>query len=252
MIKVAYRILLGIVLLCSGQAQADWKDLLDTVTDTAKDSTTAKQATAALGLSEEEVVLGLKEALNTSTRIAVETLGKQGGFMDNPLVRIPLPEELEWVEKSLRKAGQDKYADDFVLTMNRAAEKAVPIALEQFEGAISAMTLDDANKILSGPDDAATAYFREHAEKPLRERFLPIVKEATDAAGVTAAYKEMTSYAGGFSSFFSKQAIDVDEYVTEQTLDGLFQMVAAEEARIRTDPVARTSELLEQVFGARK
>lgn len=169
--------------------------------------------------------------------------------MDNPAVQIPLPEELEWVEKNLRKVGQEKLADDFVLSMNRAAEKAVPVALEQFQTAIKAMTLEDAKSILKGPDDAATEYFRKHAEAGLRESFLPLVKEATDSTGVTSAYKDMTKYAGGFGSFIKQQTVDLDEYVTEQSLDGLFKIVAEEEARIREDPVARSTDLLRKVFG---
>jgi hypothetical protein len=244
------RLLLCALLLCPVFAHADWRDLLNKITRGGEDAVTAENASAALGLSEEDIVAGLKDALNTATALAVDLLGKEGGFMDNPEVRIPLPDELDWVEKSLRKVGQDKLADDFVLSMNNAAEQAVPVALGQFRGAINAMTLDDAKGILNGPDDAATQYFRKYAEEGLREEFLPIVKEATDSTGVTSAYKNMTKYAGSFGSFFEQQSVDVDAYVTDKALAGLFKVVAEEEARIREDPVARSTDLLKKVFGA--
>jgi hypothetical protein len=243
------RLFLSALLLLSASAQADWKDLLDKITGKGAEAVSTENAAAALGLSEEDMVAGLKDALNTATELAVNALGTEGGFVDNPLVHIPLPDELEWIEKSLRKLGKDQLADDFVLTMNQAAEKAVPVALEQFRGAIAAMTLDDARGILKGPDDAATQYFRAHAETRLREEFLPIVQEATDSSGVTSAYKEMTKYASGLGGFLKQQSVDVDAYVTEHTLDGLFTVVAQEEKRIREDPVARSSDLLKKVFG---
>jgi hypothetical protein len=246
------RLLLGSLVFVCVSAQADLKGMFDQLTQGSKGAATTENAAATLGLSEEDIVSGLKDALNTASEIAVQTLGTEGGFMDNPAVQIPLPDELEWVEKSLRKVGQEKLADDFVLSMNRAAEKAVPVALDQFQAAIKAMSLEDATSILHGSEDAATQYFRKHAEASLRESFLPIVKEATDSTGVTSAYKDMTEYAGGFSSFLKKQTGDLDEYVTEQTLDGLFKIVAVEEARIREDPVARSTELLKKVFGAPK
>ena len=132
--------------------------------------------------------------------------------------------------------------------MNRAAEEAVPAALEQFQSAISAMSLEDAKGILNGPDDAATEYFRKHSASTLREEFLPIVKETTASAGVTSAYKSMTEPVAGLSAMFGTKSLDVDEYVTDKALDGLFSIVAQEEARIRKDPVARSTELLKKVF----
>ena len=132
--------------------------------------------------------------------------------------------------------------------MNRAAEEAVPAALEQFQSAISAMSLEDAKGILNGPDDAATEYFRKHSASDLREQFLPIVKQTTASAGVTSAYKNMTAQLGGLGGMFGSKSLDMDEYVTDKTLDGLFSIVAEEEARIRKDPVARSSELLKKVF----
>ncbi len=203
----------------------------------------------ATGLSQTEIAAGLKEALDTATAAAVSKLSKAGGFLDNPQVHISLPDQLDWVEKGLRKAGKQELADEFITTMNRAAEEAVPAALEQFQHAINTMNLEDAKGILNGPDNAATEYFRKHSAAGLREQFLPIVKETTASAGVTSAYKNMTAPVAGLGGIFGAKSLDVDQYVTDKTLDGLFSIVAREEARIREDPVARSTKLLKKVFG---
>ena len=241
-------VVISFAFFVTASARADWTDLLDKVPDSAKQAVTSSKAASASGLSQTEIVAGLKEALDKATAAAVSQLGEAGGFLDNPQVRIPLPEQLDWVEKGLRKAGQEDLADDFITTMNRAAEEAVPAALEQFQDAISAMSLEDARGILNGPDDAATQYFREHSESGLREQFLPIVKETTASAGATSAYKDMIAPVSGLAGMFGSKSLDVDEYVTDKTLDGLFRIVAQEEARIREDPVARSTELLKKVF----
>ena len=245
------RLRLAVILVASfvaTGARADWTDLLDKVPDSAKQAVTSSNVASATGLSQTEIVAGLKEALDTATAAAVSQLGKAGGFLDNPQVRIPLPDQLQWAEKSLRTLGQEELADEFISTMNQAAEQAVPVALEQFQSAISAMSVEDARGILNGPDDAATQYFCKHSQASLREQFLPIVKETTGSAGVTSAYKNMTKQAGALGGFNTK-SLDVDEYVTDKALDGLFTVVAQEEARIRADPVARSTELLKKVFG---
>ncbi|MEP1470067.1 MAG: DUF4197 domain-containing protein [Halieaceae bacterium] len=230
--------------------QADWRDLLDALPESAKGAISTDDVVQATGLSQEEIVAGLKEALNSATEISIASLSKEGGYLDNPAVKIEMPAELSRVEQGLRQIGQDEMADEFVLTMNQAAEQAVPVALEQFQSAIDDMTLDDAQGILNGEDDAATQYFRKHSEPALREQFLPIVEEATANAGVTSTYQSIMSQLGSFSSFLQPQALDLDEYVTEEALNGLFTMVAQEEKRIRQDPVARSTELLEKVFGS--
>lgn len=235
--------------LLSATTRADWKDLINKVPDSARDTVNSLDTTGTASLSNSEIVAGLKEALNNATEIAVTELGKVGGFLDNPQVRIPLPDQLQWAEKSLRTVGQEELADEFISTMNQAAEQAVPVALEQFQSAISAMSVEDARGILNGPDDAATQYFRKHSQAGLREQFLPIVKETTGSAGVTSAYKNMTKQAGALGGLLNTKSLDVDEYVTDKALDGLFTMVAQEEARIRADPVARSTELLKKVFG---
>ena len=232
----------------SSRVHADWSDWLKKITGGNKGEASVTDIAGATGLTSAEIVAGLKEALDTATEIAVSQLGTEGGFLDDARVRIPMPEELDWVEQSLRKIGQHRMADDFVTTMNRAAEQAVPGALRQFQEAIQAMTLEDAQRILTGPDDAATQYFRRQSEATLRAQFLPLIKETTESTGVTSAYKRMTRQLDRFGTLFKTQSLDVDEYVTDKTLDGLFLVVAQEEARIRKDPLARSTELLKKLF----
>ncbi len=172
-----------------------------------------------------------------------------------------MPESLQKIEKSLRALKQEALADEFITTMNRAAERAVPEAATIFADSIKQMSITDAKTILTGPDDSATLYFRKTGTNALQKAFLPIVKQATETAGVTAAYKNMMSKVGGSAlgkSFggtlgalgVSQEALDVDGYVTRKAMDGLFKMVAEEEKRIRQNPVARSTEVLKKVFGA--
>jgi len=205
------------------------------------------------------MVGGLKEALGKGVEQAIARLGHEGGFLTNMSVKIPLPDKLRAVEKTLRVVKQEKLADDFVNTINRAAELAVPEAASVFREAITAMSLSDAKAILTGGTNAATQYFRRTTETNLFNKFLPIVKKATDEAGVTSAYKRFvekgatTGSLGSLgNSFLKTDSLDVDSYVTTKALDGLFKMVAEEEKRIRENPAARTSELLQKVFGGIK
>jgi hypothetical protein len=208
-------------------------------------------------LSQDQVVQGLKEALGKGVQQAVSRLGQEGGFLTNANVKIPMPEKLRTVEKTLRVLKQDKLADDFVATMNHAAEKAVPEAAGVFRDAIKGMSIADAKTILAGTNNAATQYFRRTTETNLYVKFLPIVKQATDQTGVTSAYKQLMARAEGANSFGSfgrslvgAESLDVDAYVTNKALDGLFTVVGEEEKRIRENPIARTSDLLKKVFGA--
>ena len=247
-----YRLILAAALLMAGFAHnacAGWSDYLDRL-EGALTGSDAADSSGLSALSETEMVGGLKQALEKGTRFAVDKLGRQGGFLDNAKVRIPMPDSLAWVEKSLRTLQQDQLADEFVASMNHAAEQAAPEAAAIFGSAIQAMTVQDARAILSGPDDAATQYFRTHTEAALTEKMRPIVTRATETAGVTASYKRMMSSAGGLTSLLSSDATDLDGYVTHKTLDGLFLMVAEEEKQIRENPVARSTELLEKVFGS--
>jgi len=240
--------------LAATPTQAGWLDDLkkqwEKTQSTSAPAASSPSSAAAALLTDEELVKGLKEALSKGTQSAIANLGKDGGYLNNLDVKIPMPEDLAKVEKLLRKLGQDKYADQFVATMNHAAEKAVPEAATLFADSLSKMTLADAKAILKGSDDAATQYFRKTSEASLKERFLPIVQGATDQAGVTSAYKKLMKKAGPTAELLGVGNTDLDTYVNDKAVDGLFKMIAAEEKRIRENPVARTTDLLKKVFGS--
>ena len=200
-------------------------------------------------LAEHEIAQGLKEALAVGTGRAVERIGVRDGFWLNRDVNIPLPESLRKVEKTLRTFGQGRLVDEFHLSINRAAEAAVPEAVTIFGDAIRAMTLGDARRILDGPSNAATEYFRGRTQGALFARFKPTVAKATASVGATRRYKELAAKVSKVSSSFQVQ--DLDAYVTDKALAGLFRTLADEELKIRQDPAARTTELLKRVFGAR-
>ncbi len=217
------------------------------------------QAPAALSaLSQDEMGGGLKEALGKGVQQAIASLGKQDGFLKDPNVKIPMPGSLQKVERTLRALRQEKLADEFVSTMNRAAEQAVPEAAAVLGDSVKQMSIADGRSILTGTNNAATQYFRRTSEANLHARFLPIVKVATEKTGVTSAYKRMTDKAGGsFGSLgglggnaLGMQAPDLDDYVTSKALDGLFLKISEQEKNIRENPVARTTDLLKKVFGA--
>jgi hypothetical protein len=199
--------------------------------------------------SEYEIAQGLKEALSVGTQRAVGYLGVRDGFWLNRAVNIPLPDSLRKVEKSLRTFGQGKVVDDFHLSLNRAAEAAVPEAAAIFGDAIRGMTLTDASRILNGPNNAATEYFRSRTSGALTARFEPIVAKATASVGATRKYKDLSAKVAKFVPGYQMQ--DLDAYVTDKALTGLFITLAGEELKIRQDPAARTTELLKKVFGGR-
>jgi hypothetical protein len=246
MFHFSRRIALALVIGASFVApvHADWLDILK------GKPATSNAVGSATALSTDEITKGLKEALAKGTERAVANLGKTNGFLQNVDVKIPMPDSLRTIEKGLRAVQQDKIADEFILTMNRAAEAAVPESAAIFSAAIREMTLEDAKNILNGPDDAATQYFRKVGEPRLREKMLLIVKQATEKTGVTANYKKFMAEAGPVTSFFKKDDIDIDQYVTAKAMDGLFLMIGREEKEIRKNPVARSTDLLKKVFGS--
>jgi len=242
--------LLSLALLAFNESvNADWKDLLNIFNkgDTAMPATTDINA-----LSNTEIVDGLKQALIKGTGAAVAYLGKKDGFLSHPNVRIPMPDTLKTIESGLRRVGQGKVADSFVETMNRAAEQAVPVAEDVFKDSVRTMSIDDARNILTGPDDAATQYFRRTGGESLKKKFLPIVKNATDNVNLTAKYKKLVGKLGRMSSFVDTASLDLDGYITDKAMDGLFLMVAGEEKKIRENPVERTTDVLKKVFGTDK
>lgn len=243
--------LFAAALLALGQSEAGFDDMLKQASDQFLGSKGTTSSSAAAMLPESEISAGLKEALSIGADRAIEYLGKPGGFLDNPKVRIGLPGSLDTVAKGLRAAGQGAMVDEFEETVNRAAEAAIPKTLDIVKESITGMTLDDARQILAGGDDAATQYLRRKAGPAMAEAIKPIVSQATDKAGATAAYKKMTGSAGGgmLGGLLGGSSLDLDSYVTDKTLDGLFTMLAEEERKIRRDPVAQTTNLLKKVFG---
>jgi Protein of unknown function (DUF4197) len=199
------------------------------------------------GLSDEKIGSGLKEALKVGTENAVGLTGKTDGYFLNQAIKILMPEKLRTVEKGLRAVGYGSQVDEFVLSMNRAAEQAAPAAKQIFWDAIGALTFEDVRKIWSGNETAATDYFKGKTTDRLTAAFRPVVDKAMNEVGVTRQYKELV---GKYESipFVKKETFDIDGYVVTKALDGLFHVVGEEERKIRTNPQAQVTDLLKEVF----
>lgn len=202
-------------------------------------------------ISNQDAVSGLRAALEKGSQAAVAGLGRADGFLGNPKVKIPLPESLARAEALMRRVGMGKYADQLVVAMNRAAEAAVPEAKQLLVDSVRKMSVQDAKGILTGGETSATDYFRRTTREQLHGRFLPIVKRSTAKVGVAQRYNEYAQKGAAFGLVGKEQA-NLDEYVTQKALDGLYLMVAEEEKKIRKDPVGTGSALLKKVFGALK
>jgi hypothetical protein len=206
---------------------------------------------AALSLSDADANAGLKAALERGAKAAVALLGKEDGFLKNPLVRIPLPGPVESAAKMLRRIGQGKRVDELLVSMNRAAETAVPMAKDLLVGAVKSMSVADAKKILSGGDTSVTGFFAEKTREPLGVKFLPVVNKATEKVGLAAKYNRVADKAQGLG-LVKKEDANIQQYVTRKSLDGLYFMIGEEEKKIRQDPVGTGSAVLKKVFGALK
>ncbi|TAN56577.1 MAG: DUF4197 domain-containing protein [Betaproteobacteria bacterium] len=202
-------------------------------------------------ISNQDANAGLKAALDKGSVAAVAALGRRDGFLGNDAVKIPLPDSLKRYEKLLRGVGMGKYADELVLTMNRAAEAAVPEAKTLLVDAVKKMTLQDAKGILTGGNTAGTEYFKRTTSEPLRGKFLPIVQQATRKVQLAEKYNRYAEKGARFG-LVKKADANLDSYVAQKTLDGLFYMIAEEEKKIRENPVKAGSEILRKVFGALK
>lgn len=200
-------------------------------------------------LSNRDAVAGLKEALNRGTASAVGTLGKADGFFGNDRVKIPLPDSMHKLERTLRNFGMGQYADELVLTMNRAAEAAVPEARTLLLNSVKEMSVQDAKGILSGGDTSATDYFRNKTSGKLTARFLPIVQQATAKVGVAQKYNQLAGNAARLGLMDEGQT-NLENYITQKALAGLFLMIEDEEKAIRANPVEQGSKLLGKVFGS--
>jgi hypothetical protein len=201
------------------------------------------------GISNREAVNALKAALDKGARAAVDQLGRENGYFGDARVRIPLPESLARAERTMRRLGMGRYADELVLAMNRAAEAAVPEAKQLFVNSVKKMSVQDAKGILTGGDTAATEYFRRTTAEQLRQRLLPIVKQSTAKVGVAQTYNRYAQQ-GAALGLVREEHADLDAYVTQKALDGLYFMVAEEERKIRKDPVGTASSIIKKVFGA--
>lgn len=200
-------------------------------------------------LTQRDALAGLKAALERGSHAAVAALGRTDGFLGNPQVRIPLPESLARAEKLARRLGFSERVDELVVAMNRAAEAAVPEARKLLVDSVKKMTVQDAKGILRGGETAGTEYFKRTSNTQLHDRFLPIVQRATEKVGVAQRYKEFVQPAARLGLVKDEHA-DLDEYVTQKALSGLYYMLGEEEKKIRQDPVGTGSTILRKVFGA--
>ncbi len=237
--------LIVLMLIGSGTAEAvNWLEK-------AKELTGDKQAGSKNSEPDKDTVAaGLKEALSVGTGNAVSAVSKTDGYFKNPAIRIPLPQQVASVEKPLRKFGFSKQLDEFLESMNRAAEKAAPVAKDIFLGAVRNMTIVDAYGILRGGDTAATDYLKSKTYRLLYDAFKPSVSRAVMEVGVTRSYQNLVGKTKK-TGLVKDESLDLDHHVTSKALDGLFYMLGKEEQKIRKDPAAQVTSLLKQVFGKR-
>ena len=205
----------------------------------------------AAGLSESDAALGVRAALEKGASTAIDSLGRSGGFLDNPKVRIPLPGMLNDAAKLAKFTGQQAKVDELVTAMNRAAEAAVPQARTLLVNAIKNMSVEDGRQILTGGDNAVTKFFADKTRSSLSVTLLPIVTRATEKVSLAAKYNALGGKAAGLG-LVSKDDANLQQYVTGKTLDGLYQMIGEEERKIRQDPVGTGSAILSKVFGSLK
>jgi hypothetical protein len=201
------------------------------------------------GLSNDDIVKGLKEALNVGSKNASDNASKVDGYFKNPKIKIPLPKDVKQAESTLRSMGMGKTVDNFVMSMNRAAEEAAKKSTPIFVNAVTKMSITDGINILKGADTAATGYLRKTTYSPLKTEFKPVIKKAIETAEVTKYYKPLvTNY--NKIPFVKKLNPNLDEYITDRALSGLFYLVSQEEIKIRKDPAARVTDILKKVFGS--
>lgn len=242
-------LLLGMLVMSLPAAAFNLNDLKSKLDDL-KPATTTQPAAPASGVdaySPQQQIASLKQALTQGAESAVKDLARVDGYLGNPKVRIPMPENLRKVDSGLRKIGMGKYADELVTEMNRAAEAAVPEAKALLFTAIKNMTVNDAKDILLGNDDAATQYFRRNTEAPLGGKFKPIVSRAMGKVRLVQAYGRFADKGVKLGMINEKDA-HLDDYITRKALDGLYLMIAEQEKAIRKDPLKATGDLARQIF----
>jgi hypothetical protein len=211
----------------------------------------AKDLTSGGGLSSAEIAEGLKEALTNGISKGSDLVSQLDGYFKNPEIKLPFPPEAKKAEDKLRQIGMGKEVDNFVLSLNRAAEDAAKEAKPIFVAAIKGMTIQDAAGILKGNQDAATQYLKKTTSSPLKDKFLPVVKNSLSKVNATKYYADLIKTYNKIP-LVQKMNPNLDEYATDKAIAGLFVMIAKEEKNIRSNPGARTSELLKKVFGSQK
>lgn len=237
---LAIFLLTGLTAIQPPSANADFMDILKGI----------ERAIRGGELSNSRIIAGLKQALEIGTANAIRNVSRLNGYYKNPNIRIPLPENIQKVEKILRTVGFGSKVDAFELSMNRAAERAAPEARSLFIDAIKQMTISDARKILKGRDNEVTLYFEDKTRDRLHELFKPITHAAMSEVGVTRSYQKLDAKVQAIP-YIRRISFDLDDYVTNKALDGLFFMVAEQERKIRQDPAARVTDLLKEVFGGK-
>jgi len=256
------------VTLLNGFSFSDVAGAINQV-NTPKTSKSAEtQTQQSSSLSDSTVTSGLKETLNLGVDYALKELSKDGGYFNNALVKIALPQNLQTAEKVVRKAGGNKIADDLIASMNKAATQAVPKTATIFADTIKSMKMEDVQKILTGGEDATTQYFKAHTTKNLTKAIEPIVEKTMQENSVASYYNSFNNYYKeygksyvdnsavmgyakqfGVDSYLPRSDEDLNSYVTSQAINGLFKMIATKEAEIRKNPAAQTTSLLKQLFG---
>ncbi len=248
-------LVVGTVLAFSYASALDLGDLVNKEMLKKLDSTnTQTSATPAehdglSNFSNEDRVDSLKAALKQGAETSVASLAKENGFLGNDKVRIPLPESLQKTDHLLHRLGMGKYSDDLITSMNRAAEAAVPEGRALLVKAIKDMTFKDARAILTGGDDAATQYFRKNTEAALGDQFKPVVSQSMQKVKLAEAYDRLASKGAQFG-LVDKSDANLEDYITQRTLNGLFVMMAEQERAIRANPLQATSALVRKVFSA--
>lgn len=268
-------ILISTILLSTSLVQAfDFGSLLENATKIIQEPTnntitTSQTTDTKQNLSSSVVSSGLKEALKAGVDFGVKELSKEGGYLNNPATKIPLPENLAKIESIVRTAGGDKIADDLITSMNKAATKAAPKTAKIFIETIDKMSIDDAKNILAGDENAATNYFKTNTTKSLQDMIKPIIQETMKENNVASYYDTFNegykSYGEGLvqssgimdlaknfgaDSYIPKSSDEnLDDYITNKAIDGLFKMIATKESEIRKDPLEQTTSILKQVFG---
>lgn len=200
-------------------------------------------------ITSKEAGQALRETLESGARTAIAKLGKENGYLANPKVKIGLPNKYAKADRILRGLGQGKKVDDLVLAMNRAAEAAAPLAQDLVLDAVRKMTVDDAKAILTGGDDAATAYFRKATQEKLNEKMLPVVRSVTEKSDLARSYNVLSGKLVKLAGIKSELST-VESYVNDKALDGLYAMIAEEERTIRANPAQYAGSLLGKVFGS--